>query len=121
MQYILPLAALLASYVAAIPVNQIDSPSDSIVSPRQSCAHSATTRNCWGAYSIDTDYYDTTPSTGVVREVGIRSFLKVFHTYDYPKYWLTVQNTTVSPDGFARPAFAFNGTIPGPTITADCQ
>lgn len=33
------------------------------------CEHTATSRNCWGNYSIDTDYYDITPDTGVTREV----------------------------------------------------
>lgn len=34
-----------------------------------SCENTATSRNCWGEYSIDTDYYQTTPDTGVTREV----------------------------------------------------
>lgn len=29
----------------------------------------AESRNCWGSYSIDTDYYDVVPGTGVTREV----------------------------------------------------
>ncbi|KAA8576748.1 hypothetical protein EYC84_006813 [Monilinia fructicola] len=55
-----------------------------------------------GQYSVSTNSYATIPSTGVTRE-----------------YWLLVQNTTLSPDGVARSTINFNGTIPGPQITAD--
>lgn len=43
-----------------------------IVEPRQasSCENSATTRNCWAEYDIDTDYYVSWPHTGVTREVS---------------------------------------------------
>lgn len=34
------------------------------------CENSATTRNCWGEYDVDTDYYVTWPNTGVTREVS---------------------------------------------------
>ncbi|QSZ30281.1 hypothetical protein DSL72_004803 [Monilinia vaccinii-corymbosi] len=68
----------------------------------QTCRNTATTRSCWGEYSVSTNSYTTIPRTGVTRE-----------------YWLVVQNTTLSPDGVARPTLNFNGTIPGPQITAD--
>jgi hypothetical protein len=32
-----------------------------------SCTNTATSRNCWGDYSIDTNWYDVTPNTGVTR------------------------------------------------------
>ncbi|KAJ8062156.1 hypothetical protein OCU04_008716 [Sclerotinia nivalis] len=67
-----------------------------------SCAHSATSRSCWGDYSIDTNWYDVTPHTGVTRE-----------------YWLSVENSTITPDGYTRSAMTFNGTAPGPAIIAD--
>lgn len=28
-------------------------------------------------------------------------------------------NTTIAPDGYERQVLAFNGTVPGPQITAD--
>lgn len=34
------------------------------------CENTATSRQCWGNFSIDTDYYDVTPDTGVTREVS---------------------------------------------------
>ncbi|KAF7892221.1 uncharacterized protein EAF01_010301 [Botrytis porri] len=75
------------------------------LTPRQnttaSCANSATSRSCWGEYSIDTNWYDVTP-TGVTRE-----------------YWLSVENSTIKPDGYTRSAMTFNGTVPGPAIIAD--
>ncbi|KAF7922626.1 uncharacterized protein EAE98_008152 [Botrytis deweyae] len=75
------------------------------LTPRQnttaSCANSATSRSCWGEYSIDTNWYDVTP-TGVTRE-----------------YWLSVENSTITPDGYTRSAMTFNGTVPGPAIIAD--
>lgn len=38
--------------------------------PRQApCENTPTSRNCWGNYSIDTNYEETWPNTGVTREV----------------------------------------------------
>ena len=34
-----------------------------------SCENTATSRSCWGDYSIDTDWYSVIPETGVTREV----------------------------------------------------
>ncbi|KAH8818025.1 laccase precursor [Hyaloscypha sp. PMI_1271] len=86
------------SLVSAIPFTSQPSP----LTPRQSCENTATSRNCWGDYSIDTDYYSVTPDTGVTRE-----------------YWLSVENSTLAPDGYERFVVTFNGTIPGPAIIAD--
>ena len=43
------------------------------LTPRQntSCANTATSRSCWGDYSIDTDWYSVVPDTGVTREVRV--------------------------------------------------
>jgi hypothetical protein len=46
--------------------------------------------------------YDEIFSTGVVRE-----------------YWLSVELADLAPDGYLRQTITFNGTLPGPTITAD--
>lgn len=71
--------------------------------PRDACSgNTATTRDEWCDYSIDTDYTTTVPDTGVTRE-----------------YWFELQDVTVAPDGVSRPAIAVNGSIPGPTIFAD--
>ena len=35
------------------------------------------------------------------------------------QYWLSVENSTLAPDGYERFVFTFNGTIPGPAIIAD--
>ncbi|KAK8102589.1 hypothetical protein PG984_015735 [Apiospora sp. TS-2023a] len=66
------------------------------------CENTATSRCCWGEYSIDTDWLEITPSTGNTRE-----------------YWLTAEETVMAPDGYQRPVMVFNGSIPGPTIEAD--
>ncbi|KAF7883499.1 uncharacterized protein EAF02_005419 [Botrytis sinoallii] len=103
MKYSTVFTALTAFFAqvsaSAIPV--VRSP----LTPRQnttaSCANSATSRSCWGEYSIDTNWYDVTP-TGVTRE-----------------YWLSVENSTITPDGYTRSAMTFNGTVPGPAIIAD--
>lgn len=47
----------------------------------QYCENTASSRTCWGDYSIEDDWYVTTPDTGVTRE-----------------YWLVAQNTTLAPD-----------------------
>ncbi|KAI0120797.1 multicopper oxidase [Hypoxylon sp. NC0597] len=71
--------------------------------PRAACSgNTATTRNEWCDFSIDTDYTTTVPDTGVTRE-----------------YWLELTDVTVAPDGVSRPAMAINGSIPGPTLFAD--
>ncbi|TVY39689.1 Laccase [Lachnellula subtilissima] len=92
-------AALAARHSLASVVPSV---SDLVSRQDASCTNSATSRNCWGQYSVDTDYYSVTPNTGVTRE-----------------YYLSVENTTVSPDGYSRFALTFNGTVPGPTIIAD--
>lgn len=63
---------------------------------------SASTPECWGDYSLSTDWYEEAPDTGVVRE-----------------YWFEVQNSTAAPDGVERMVLSINGSIPGPTIIAD--
>lgn len=45
-------------------------PEASVIEHRQaSCQNTATSRNCWGEYNVDTDYEETWPDTGVTREV----------------------------------------------------
>jgi hypothetical protein len=45
------------------------------------CDHGPDTRRCWGNYSIDTNYYEVVPDTGVTRE-----------------FWFVVENVTMAPD-----------------------
>lgn len=72
-------------------------------SKRASCdGNTANNRASWCDFSIDTDWYEEVPDTGITRE-----------------YWLELIETNVSPDGVQRSAMTVNGTIPGPTITAD--
>lgn len=73
---------------------------DHQVKPRASCENTATSRSCWGDYSVDTDYDTITPDTGVTKE-----------------YWLNVEEGPCSPDGIeVSTCITFNGTIPGPAI-----
>ncbi|KAK9416559.1 putative Multicopper oxidase [Seiridium unicorne] len=89
------LGALFSSHAFAAPATD--------VSPRQDCEFdSANNPSCWGAYSLSTNWYDEAPDTGVVRE-----------------FWWEITETTLAPDGFARPVQTINGSIPGPQITAD--
>ncbi|KAK0734746.1 laccase precursor [Lasiosphaeria miniovina] len=88
------LAAAAGSHGLSIPAFDLQ--------PRQSCDNTATSRSCWGDYSIDTNYYDETPDTGNTVE-----------------YWLSVEEGLCSPDGYQRTCMTFNGTVPGPTIFAD--
>ncbi|TVY83578.1 Laccase-2 [Lachnellula suecica] len=93
---------LAAAFAHQTLASAIPSVSDLVTRQTTSCENTATSRSCWGDYSIDTDFYEVTPDTGVTRE-----------------YWLSVENTTLSPDGYTRFALTFNGTVPGPTIIAD--
>lgn len=43
---------------------------------------------------------DVIPDTGVTRE-----------------YWLTVDRVDCAPDGYNATCLAFNGTVPGPTLS----
>lgn len=52
------------------------------------CEHGPTSRGCWGNWSIDTNYYQDSPRTGVIRE-----------------YWLEAVNSTMDPDVRLGPSF----------------
>ena len=91
------LSLVTGSYALSIPFSI-----ERDLAPRQSCENSPTSRNCWGDYSIETDYYDVIPDTGATRE-----------------YWLSLEQGDCSPDGYKRTCMTFNGTIPGPTLIAD--
>ncbi|KUJ11561.1 laccase 2 [Mollisia scopiformis] len=100
------LAALASLSAAAILPKDVNSSFCSGTSTEKGltpgCQHGPQSRQCWGRYDINTNWYDVTPYTGVTRE-----------------YWLEAVNITASPDGFEQYVLAFNGTIPGPTIFAD--
>jgi FtsP/CotA-like multicopper oxidase with cupredoxin domain len=64
--------------------------------------NTASTRDQWCDYSINTDYTTVVPTTNVTRE-----------------YWFNLERVTVAPDGRSRKAIAINGSIPGPTIEAN--
>lgn len=64
--------------------------------------NSASSRSRWGQHNVDTDYENVIPDTGVTRE-----------------YWLDLIQVTLSPDGIPRNVMTINGTMPGPTLTAD--
>lgn len=90
-----PVATLATLAVAASSATEL-------LSLSKRCINSPENRACWGDYDISTNYYETGPDTGVVRE-----------------YWFDVVNTTLAPDGVERQVLCVNGTIPGPTIIAD--
>ena len=56
------------------------SPVSGALMPRASCDNTATSRDCWGDYSIDTDYYTDGPDTGVIREVMLSFSLNSDYT-----------------------------------------
>ncbi|KAH6652707.1 multicopper oxidase [Truncatella angustata] len=73
------------------------------LSQRQTCEFdSANSPDCWGDFSLSTNWYEEAPDTGVVRE-----------------YWFEVAEHTAAPDGVERLVMSINGSIPGPTIYAD--
>jgi hypothetical protein len=61
----------IAAILGLIPITVAYTLPQAHLSQRQStsCDNTATSRSCWGNYSIDTDYYEVTPETGVTREV----------------------------------------------------
>ncbi|KAK6599802.1 multicopper oxidase [Botrytis cinerea] len=58
-----------------------------------------TSRDCWGAYDIHSDYSNEWPTTNVVRE-----------------YNLTASNMWIAPDGVEVLGMVFNSQFPAPTI-----
>ncbi|PHH90539.1 hypothetical protein CDD83_3344 [Cordyceps sp. RAO-2017] len=98
------LPALLISSGAALPGQRPKSPSQAeSCSSSEACAgNTPLTRSDWCSFSVDTDYTEVAPDTGVTRE-----------------YWLDVTDVVVAPDGVPRTAMAVNGSIPGPTLFAD--
>ena len=100
MQRFTPLVALLslATHTLASPA----APKPQLVGRDVCAGNTATTRSQWCNYDVDTDYTSVVPDTGVTRE-----------------YWFDLAEVTVAPDGVERFAMAINGSIPGPTITAD--
>jgi len=60
---------LFAAFAHHSLASAIPSVSDLVTRQNASCENTATSRRCWGGYSIDTDYYSVTPDTGVTREV----------------------------------------------------
>ncbi|KAK7964083.1 multicopper oxidase [Apiospora saccharicola] len=95
--FFLPLVA--APLVAGYAIN----PLEAQITPRAACkGNTADARSSWCEYSIDTDYANEVPNTGVTRE-----------------YWFSLGEVQIAPDGVTRYAMAINGSIPGPTIHAD--
>ncbi|KAJ4992510.1 Laccase-2-like protein 4 [Stagonosporopsis vannaccii] len=103
--------ACLAAAVTAIPApqaggtfsNTTSPTAQNTTSPTSVCeGNTADDRSQWCADSIDTDWYNYVPNTGVTRE-----------------YWLDITNMTIAPDGFERVALGVNNSVPGPTIEAN--
>lgn len=66
------------------------------------CQNGPTSRQCWGEYDINTNYYKTS-----------------FYTNRTVEYWLSLEEVDCAPDGYQRKCLTANGTIPGPAITAN--
>lgn len=96
-------ATILSSFGALFSTLALAAPLEGLAPRQTSCEFdSATSPECWGDYSLSTNWYEEAPDTGVVRE-----------------YWFEVTNTTAAPDGVERLILAINGSVPGPTIIAD--
>ncbi|KAI1851107.1 hypothetical protein JX265_002847 [Neoarthrinium moseri] len=91
-------ALLLSSIAFAAPHTGLSG-----LMERQTCEFdSAASPECWGNYSLSTNWYEEAPDTGIIRE-----------------YWFEVTNSTAGPDGVDRVVLSINGSVPGPTIFAD--
>ncbi|KAK6858378.1 Laccase [Apiospora arundinis] len=99
------LASSLLLPLVAVPLvsGHVINPFQSQFTPRSACeGNTPDTRSSWCDFDINTDYVNVVPDTGVTRE-----------------YYLDLTEVEVAPDGISRFAMAINGTIPGPTLTAD--
>lgn len=92
-----------STLAALVSARSVSSGPPEPLSRRAACAgNTATTRSEWCDYSLQTNFYEEVPDTGVVREF----------------YW-TITNTTLAPDGRERQVWTVNGSFPGPTLIAD--
>jgi len=110
------LAIAVSATLARAGDNNCHSPTNP---PSHGCVNSPTNRQCWdgpwGNFDINTDYYENTPNTGKIAEVIPIEFIHE----TYPKYWLTVDNVTMAPDGVTKNMYVFNNSFPGPTLEAN--
>lgn len=97
------MAVALAEAVVLSSTTQASGIHSRAASNTSACSgNTASNRNTWCDYDIDTNYYDEAPDTGVTVE-----------------YWFELQNVTTAPDGVSRNALTVNGSFPGPTIYAN--
>lgn len=101
------LISLLAIAAAGVSAASISSTSSSTLSARNTalipgCENGPTSRQCWGKYDINTNYYD-----------------EIFYTNHTVEYWLSLEEIDCAPDGYLRKCMTANGTMPGPAITAN--
>lgn len=69
-------ASFVVPLASAVPLSS--NSLSTTLNPRASCENTATSRSCWGEYSVDTDYYSVTPDTGVTRG-KFRALCRYFH------------------------------------------
>ncbi|ETS82116.1 hypothetical protein PFICI_07118 [Pestalotiopsis fici W106-1] len=91
--------ALFTAAVLAAPQHDVASRSQD---SHQCEFDSKNSPQCWGDWSLSTDWYKEGPNTGVIRE-----------------YWFNVSQHYAAPDGVQRLVMTINGSVPGPTIYAD--
>ena len=94
----------VASRAAAMSLPSLQDLTSNLMPRQTNCQNSPTSRGCWGNFSIDTNYYDVLPDTGVTRDV-----------------WLSIQEGPCAPDGFNTTCQTINGTMPGPLIMVRYQ
>jgi hypothetical protein len=93
------LAVASSAMAISLPYTQDHDLTSNLMSRQSNCENSPTSRSCWGNYSIDTNYYDVFPDTGVTREI-----------------YLSIEEGSCAPDGYNTTCQTINGTVPGPLI-----
>jgi len=102
MRFFSSVAVLLAGVTFSLVPSVAGGPIQEPAQKRGNCANTATSRHCWGSYSIDTDATYTWPNTGVTRR---------FH--------FEVREAILAPDGVEKRMMTVNGQYPGPKIEAN--
>ena len=75
MRFFSSVAVLLAGVTFSLVPSVAGGPIQEPAQKRGNCANTATSRHCWGSYSIDTDATYTWPNTGVTRRVSEQLYL----------------------------------------------
>jgi hypothetical protein len=79
--------AIRCSWALSVPSSSLSAESALQLRQASPCENTPTSRHCWGNHNIDTNFYEETPNTGVVRGKCLVQLDS--HGLAYTDIWLT--------------------------------